>query len=399
MQTAAPPAAQKDQQDESTARFGRARHDGFKRCSHNHIQPTPLFFTQDHHPLWLADTYRGRSAFLIASGPSFGSLDHAPLSRPGVITMGVNNSPRTFRPNLWTCVDQPDHWIRSIWLDPAIQKFCPIGWSAKRLFNTDSWKFMDTTVGDCPNIVYFKRNEHFKAKQFLWEDCINWGMHTKLGGGRSVLLPALRILFLLGFRKIYLLGVDFNMAPDRTYHFDQKRHGSSCRGNQSTYEKLKGWFTELRPHFEAAGCKIFNCNPDSALKAFPMISYKEALESCADEMDAVDYANERTRNLYETETREKEEGYGAAVTWFRVDNHRKYHKCKYCGKRCVRVAGDETKPGLLMAVAGCERSRQKLWQRKGDKLFGPREAVQMDWKPEAELIAEWNRRFGREEGK
>ena len=34
-----------------------------------------MLFTQDHHPLWLGDMYRGRSAFLIAGGPSFAALD------------------------------------------------------------------------------------------------------------------------------------------------------------------------------------------------------------------------------------------------------------------------------------------------------------------------------------
>jgi hypothetical protein len=80
-------------------------------------------------------------------------------------------------------------------MDPTIMKFVPICHASKFIFNSDEWKFMDVRVGDCPNIVYYKRNEHFKAKQFLWEDCINWGNHKDHGGGRSVMLAAIRILF------------------------------------------------------------------------------------------------------------------------------------------------------------------------------------------------------------
>jgi hypothetical protein len=306
----APGADSKDQPDDKIARWGRSRHEGYRKFRHGFMQPPPLLFTQDHHPLWLADIYRGRSAFLICGGPSFGALDHAPLRQPGVLTMAINNSVRTFRPNLWITVDSPDHWIRSAWLDATIMKFVPISHASKFLFNSDTWEMMKMRVGDCPNVVYYKRNEHFQAKQFLWEDCLNWGCHKKHGGGRSVMLPAIRIMFILGIRRLYLLGCDLNMSRESKYHFDQDRHRGSIRGNNDTYEKLKKWFAELRPLFEAEDFHVFNCNPQSNLKAFDFVSYKDALEDCASHMDFVDIANERTRGLYETKTEDKMKGIG-----------------------------------------------------------------------------------------
>jgi len=305
-----PAAEAKDENDAKLASWGRTRHEGYRKFKHAFTQPPPMFFTQDHHPLWLGDIYRGRSAFLICGGPSFGKLDHAPLARPGVVTMSVNNSVRTFRPNMWVSVDSPDHWIRSVWLDPTIMKWVPISHSPKKIFNSDSWTFMDLRVGDCPNIVYYKRNEHFQAKQFLWEDCFNWGNHKKFGGGRTVMLPAIRILYILGFRRVYLLGCDLNMSDTYGYHFDQDRHKGSVKGNNETYEKLKGWFKELRPLFEQQDFHVFNCNTESSLKAFDFISYEDALEDFDSQMDFVDVNVERTKGLYETKTEEKEKGVG-----------------------------------------------------------------------------------------
>ncbi|MBI3881182.1 MAG: hypothetical protein HY301_14105 [Verrucomicrobia bacterium] len=305
-----PAAEYKDQNDDRIARWGRSQHEGYRKFKHNFVQPAPLFFTQDHHPLWLGDIYRGRSAFLIAGGPSFAELDHAKLRQPGVLTMGLNNSPKTFRPNLWICVDAPDHFLRSIWLDPTITKFTPICHASKFIFNSDEWKFMDLRAGDCPNVIYYKRNEHFKAKQFLWEDCLNWGNHKDLGGGRSVMLPALRILFTLGIRRVYLLGVDFSMGPETKYHFDQDRHPGSINGNNSTYQMLNERFAELRPLFEEHNFHVFNCNPASNLKAFDFISYDDALHQVACEFDGVDVRNERTRGLYDTPTADKKLGKG-----------------------------------------------------------------------------------------
>lgn len=305
-----PVADRKDQHDDRIARWGRSRHEGFHKFKHRFVQPAPMLFTQDHHPLWLGDLYRGRSAFLIAGGPSFATLDHTKLRQPGVLTMGLNNSVKTFRPNLWVCVDSPDHFLRSVWLDPTIQKFTPICHASKFIFHSDEWKFMGLRVGDCPNVVYYKRNEHFKARQFLWEDCVNWGNHKELGGGRSVMLAALRILFVLGIRRVYLLGVDFNMSETEKYHFEQDRHKGSINGNNSTYRLLNERFAELRPIFEQEDFLVFNCNPASNLKVFDFISFDEALRNALDEFDNVDVAAERTRGLYDINRKDKEQGKG-----------------------------------------------------------------------------------------
>lgn len=305
-----PIAESKDTRDARIARWGRSRHEGYRKFRHGFMQPAPWFFTQDHHPLWLADTYRGRCAFLICGGPSFADIPKEELRRPGVLTMGLNNSVASHRPNLWCSVDSPDHWVRSVWLDPTIQKFVPIDHATKKVFNSDNWTFMETRVGDCPNVVYYKRNEHFQAHQWLWEDCLNWGNHKKHGGGRSVLLPAVRILFLLGFRTVYLLGCDFDMSRDRTYHFDQARSKGAVRGNGDTYAKLNGWFTELRPLFEKEHFHVFNCNPQSKLRAFDHVPFADAIQDAMSHMDFVETATERTRGLYDTKTEDKEKGVG-----------------------------------------------------------------------------------------
>jgi len=309
--TETPVADDRDQNDDRIARWGRSRHEGYRKFRHNFLQPAPLLFTQDHHPLWLGDIYRGRSAFLIAGGPSFAKLDHAKLHSPGVLTMALNNAAKTFRPNLWVSVDSPDHFLRSIWLDPTIQKFAPICHASKFIFNSDSWKFMDIRVGDCPNVVYYKRNEHFKPEHFLWEDCINWGNHANHGGGRSVMLAAIRILFILGIRRVYMLGVDFKMDEKYNYHFPQGRHANSINGNNTAYQKLNEWFKALRPFFEEQNFLLYNCNHESNLNVFDFVSFEEACNRVNDEFDRVDVYAERTAGLYDTSTQDKIRGVDA----------------------------------------------------------------------------------------
>lgn len=391
-----PCAQAKDMNDAKAAEHGRSRHEGYKHFQHNRLQPAPLFFTKDSHPLPILDIYQGRSAFLIASGPSFKLIDQSRLRQPGIITMGLNNSAKTFRPNMWTSVDSPTNWIRSIWLDPAIQKFVPLSHVNKKLFDSNNWKMTNQTVGDCPNVIYFKRNEHFQARQFLTEDCFNWGNSGKNGGGRSVMLLAIRILYVLGFRKVYLLGCDFNMSPDAKYHFDQDRHRGSIKGNQSTYQKLNEWFKELRPLFEKEDYHVFNCNPESNLKAFKFISFEEAHDEALSHLDHIDVANERTRGLYDTDLREKEEGVGREMTWIRVNAPRGLKRCKYCGKKCFRASSDERFRDKVDILADCEHSRKKLWKKVPGGYNGDLKDVSTGLLPEAEAVANWNARFGKD---
>lgn len=221
--------------------------------------------------------------------------------------MTLNNGPRTFRGNANCSVDDPSRFSLSIWLDPTITKFIPMSqfekplWDNRLLTDEDGallqqWGKSDLRVGQCPNVVGYRRNEKFHAPRWLWEETINWGNHSKYGGGRSVLLASLRILFLMGFRQVYLLGVDFEMTETKRYHFDENRTDSAIRGNMSTYAKMQQWLAELQPHFIKAGFRVYNCNSASRLTAFPHLPYQEALDASMAHIG--DYQNERTEGMY-----------------------------------------------------------------------------------------------------
>ena len=294
----------KDKSDMNAFRHHRDRHLGVA-ISNEYYQQAPLFFTRECAQLNLIGQYKGASAFLICNGPSLvsGDYDLAQLHRPGVMTYGVNNGPSTFRPNFWSCVDDPSRFLKSIWLDPKIQKFVPQAHAEKPIFDNETWKEMKDNgnkvlVGECPNVVYFHRNEKFVEDRWLFEDKINWGCHKNYGGCRSVMLPSLRILFLLGFRKVYLLGADFTMTEDYAYHFDEKREKGAVSGNMNTYKRMRDeYFPKLKPYFEDEGFEIYNCNPDSGLgDTFDYCPFKDAIAEATGKLGEVE--NERTWGMY-----------------------------------------------------------------------------------------------------
>lgn len=288
----------KDVNDWKQFRYGRDRHLGVS-VSSEFYQPVPFFFTREGANLPLIGNYRGGSIFIVCNGPSLasGNYDLSLLKRPGVMTYGMNNGARTIRPNFWTCVDDPRRFLKSIWLDPCITKFVPHAHAEKPIFDNEKWEDMNFLVGQCPNVVYYHRNEKFMADRFLFEDTINWGNSGDNGGGRSVFLPVLRICFLLGFRNIYLLGADFKMSSTYTYHFDEQRAKGAVNCNMNTYDRLKNdYLPALKPYLDAEGVNVFNCNPESELKVFDYMPYEEAIKNATFELG--DVQNERTWGMY-----------------------------------------------------------------------------------------------------
>jgi hypothetical protein len=302
--TKTPGGKSRDTNDLHELRHGRKVHEG--HLIGQYLQSPPMFFSRDGHPLWCGDMYRGRSAFLILGGPSFSLINKALLNKPGVLTMAVNNCTKSFRPDLWISVDDPGNFIKSIWLDPKITKFVPFSHSEKKLFDSDAWKETNIKTGDCPNVWYYRRNEHFVPEQYLFEDTINWGNHKDHGGGRSIMLAALRILFYLGIRTVYLLGCDFKMDSKYKYHFEQDRAQGSIKGNNTTYQQLIERFEQLKSIFDRYGYKIFNCNPESGLKTFPIMKFEEAISMATIEMP-INVEKERTLGLYERQAELRKE--------------------------------------------------------------------------------------------
>jgi hypothetical protein len=298
-----------DPADDASLRHGYDRHVG-DDCGSRTMAGTyrfgqycPMFFTQEGATAHLEGMYRGRACFLIGGGPSLATHDLEQLRKAGCLTFGLNNSAKVFRPDLWTCVDDPGRFLYSVWQDPRIMKLVPMAHFKKNLWTScfvggqPQWRRAGTTVGDMPNVWGFRRNEKFAAHRFLTENTINWGCHKDFGGCRSVMIAAMRLMWELGIRTVYLLGVDMKMTQERGYAFDEGRSPNAVRNNEHTYARmLSEYFPKLKPEFDAHGYKVYNCNPDSCRGIFPHKPFAE----CVAEANAAigDTARERTEGMY-----------------------------------------------------------------------------------------------------
>jgi len=249
-------------------------------------------YTADFDSISLGGFYKGRSAFLVLSGPSLNDIDLTQLDRRGIVTMGVNNSWTVHRPTLWTCVDDPGRFIDTGWKDPGVLKFVPVcHWGRKLRIQAKDGTMRDSVfrVAQMPSVLFFRRSNHFDHERFLTGDTVPWGNDPKstdslgIKGKRSVMLVALRLLHHLGFRTVYLLGCDFRMAADHKYAFDETREAAAIRHNNVLYDSLSRRFEALLPHFEKHRFRVVNCSPGSGLGVFERMTYEEAIAAASAE--------------------------------------------------------------------------------------------------------------------
>jgi len=250
-----------------------------------------FLYTSSGESISLENFYMGSSCFLLCSGPSLSRLDLSLLNKRGIMTMAVNNAWSVYKPNLWICVDDPGNFIDIGWKDPSILKFAPIGHMHRNLqVKEDSGVFRTSQfkVREMPSVLYFRRNDKFEVQNFLNQNTVNWGNGEKIidelgnRGSRSVMLSAVRILYYLGFRRVFILGADFKMQEGQdNYAFKQDRTTFSVNSNNNTYKALDSRFNALKPIFDSLNYKIFNCNKDSGLKSFPFVNYETAIKQAS----------------------------------------------------------------------------------------------------------------------
>lgn len=231
----------------------------------------------------------GGRVFLIGGGPSLKNLDLTLLDQRGVSSFGINNiAAGMVRPNFWTYGDTTAKFHTSIWQDPAIMKFVPfpkLRNPLKAKLDDGTFQTLAITPYDCPNVFGILRNLYFNEETWLHENTINWG-HGKegieaAGGGRKTIssfFQGLRLCYYLGFRTVFLIGVDFAMAEDYYYAFDETKSIGAIGSNNASYVAQIEMLGRLKPKFIEAGFDVMNCNPNSALTVFDYLPFETAIE-------------------------------------------------------------------------------------------------------------------------
>jgi len=245
-----------------------------------------VFFTKDRQHLAFENLYKGNTCFLVAGGPTLKDMGfeyyNYMLSRPGIVSMSINNIGNFIRTNFWIANDDPDRFSPSIWNDPSIIKLTVTGHKNRSTWSNESREYTGKSIAGCPGVVYFNSQTwegEFDPK-FWFEKtalCLGWSPKAKTKSARSTFMMALHALYYLGFEKVYIIGADFKMSGEKKYAFDEKREGYMIRYNNKAFEQMNEIFTMLAPYFLRHNFNVFNCTKNSGLTAFPYVDFNEAI--------------------------------------------------------------------------------------------------------------------------
>jgi hypothetical protein len=231
------------------------------------------------------------AGFLVGGGPSLNSLDSSIFTQRGVVSLGINNVAGWIPTTAFICGDDPKKFHHGIFFDGSIIKFVPSRLLRKPVrAKKHDGTFANTklTVRDCPMVFGYNRAKvsRWIPDEFLTLPYATWGRSDQVAKkeGKPHLLFSLflglRMMHYLGVRRVYLVGVDFEMTSEDGYAFPQYRWPSAIRTNNNSYQLANEMCHELLPHFDAAEYSIFNCNQDSRLTAFPYVPIEDAVEDC-----------------------------------------------------------------------------------------------------------------------
>lgn len=226
--------------------------------------------------------HKGKKCFIILNGPSASKEDLSKLE--GQIVFCVNSYYRGDKINLikpdYYCITDDAFFLKGNQgnLQDLLQK-CPY---STFFFN---YKYLrHNKIADYIYVTYAKYMPNaVKIKNDYDGLC---------SGFTNVALYVINLAIFMGFTKIYLLGLDFNLNSELNWAHDYPESNNELKIKnkiKETFEKdlvcgIYWYYSHAHYQFyymnnyaEKMGVSIINLNPNSAVRAFPFGDYNDVI--------------------------------------------------------------------------------------------------------------------------
>lgn len=193
-------------------------------------------------------------AILVGGGPSLNKIDIQALTGPGKTVFGLNTTYPKVRPDIWIGMDDPKCYDRKLFHEPFPKIM-------RGNYHTKDCEGIPAT--DLPN-TYFASvapiNNH-KADIFY-----RIGEETEtLVWDKNVFVTALNLILYMGFRKIYLAGVDFSLENGDYHYSENVLENKHKKWNASLYNHLYKYTEWIASTGKFCGIEIMSISPQSKI--------------------------------------------------------------------------------------------------------------------------------------
>lgn len=189
-----------------------------------------------------------KQCFIVGGGPSLTNFDWSLLD--GKITIAINNAYKVL-PNASIVYFTDNDW-----------------WNAHKeeLLAHKGVKIKGSTKATMIHHPKVKEYELTKASGLeLTGGCLAHGYNS--------VHAAINLAVVLGFKEIYLLGVDMGWQDGKSHWHDEHTRVDP----ESAYAMMKACFDVTAQELWARRVEVINLNPDSKLECFPKRPYNEII--------------------------------------------------------------------------------------------------------------------------
>jgi hypothetical protein len=219
------------------------------------------------------DIYDGEKCFIVGTGPSLTVEDVKKLK--GSISIGVNTLYKLFHEADWKsdyyCIIDPDTY-GNIKDELSGYKDIPLFYAENRI--------LDKNVKGIPFELNCSAFYRLKAPDVFSFTNFSPDLDKYIYDGASVVYAALEIAVYMGFKEIYLLGVDCNYELSREeLHNSKLSYSKDYNYNwtkQTGLTMIEG-FKVAKAYADEHGIKIFNVTRGGMLEVFPRVNLDDVV--------------------------------------------------------------------------------------------------------------------------
>lgn len=214
----------------------------------------------------LKNIYTGECCVIVATGPSLKISDLALLEQKHIFTFGVNKIGYAYNSTKW----RPTYYVgedKALLESQYFQDIKPEKQSKISFVSDTSESFWKTEHDSgilkfhlCDGYVY---NRHPKFSE---------NASRKIYEGGTVVYTCFQFAVYMGFKEIYLLGVDFTGANEhgsRYSHFYKETELTSV----SYTDQVKSAYEKAKKYADDHGIKIYNATRGGRLEIFPRVDF------------------------------------------------------------------------------------------------------------------------------
>lgn len=201
--------------------------------------------------------HKGEECLIVANGPSLNTDDLQKVH--GIKTFGVNRIYKIeekWLPDYYVCAD------RTMFMDDEVYRY-----KAKIKFFSEMY-YRYSCGGKITGDVY---TTHVVSTTYTGADIpFSEDISKCIYAGNTVVYACIQIAVYMGFRKIYLVGVDCDYLKGRNNHF----YGEDLNDDGDQWQEISiNAYKSAKKYADAHGIKIYNATRGGKLEVFERVDF------------------------------------------------------------------------------------------------------------------------------